>query len=149
MTTPDIGRRAERPNTVSGLQAKRAELVKYRDRLEAEHRKVTVDIDHLEASIALFDPKAAPNTLQAYVTRHRARKGTVKRFVMELLRNADRPLSSEEITDAWVADRGLRTDTDTLIVIRKRIGAALISMRNAGITANEGSVGKLKGWRIN
>jgi len=33
----------ERPNTVAGLVAKRAELVKLRDQLEAEARNVTVD----------------------------------------------------------------------------------------------------------
>jgi hypothetical protein len=48
MTTP----RVERPNTVSGLNAKRDELIRYRQSLEAEIRKVTCDIDHIEASIA-------------------------------------------------------------------------------------------------
>ena len=43
----------ERPNTVSGLVAKRAELVAYRKGLEAELRKVTVDIDHLDAAIRI------------------------------------------------------------------------------------------------
>lgn len=50
----------ERPNTVSGLVAKRAELVAYRTSLEAELRKVTSDIDHLDAAIRIFDPATTP-----------------------------------------------------------------------------------------
>ena len=68
-----IHQRHERPNTVSGLEAKKAELVKYRDALEAEIRKVTCDIDHLEAAIALFDPNATPNAIKRDGVRHRAK----------------------------------------------------------------------------
>lgn len=138
----------ERPNTVSGLNAKRDELIRYRDLLEAEVRKVTSDIDHLEAAISLFDPKTTPNEIRAYVVKHRARKGTVKRFILGLLRESHRPMTSSEITALWVSERGLRTDTDTLIVIRKRIGAALIALRRAGLAKNDGVFGGLKGWCV-
>jgi hypothetical protein len=47
----------DRPNTLSGLVAKRNELVQYRDQLEADIRAVTVDIDHLEAGVRIFDPE--------------------------------------------------------------------------------------------
>lgn len=138
----------ERPNTISGLNAKKAEPVQYRALLEAEIRKITCDIDHIEGALKLFDPANTPAAIKRYVVRHRAKKGTVKRFILEMLRTASRPLTSAEITDAWVEARALRTDRDTLIVIRKRIGAALISMRNAGLTANEGMIDGLKGWRV-
>jgi hypothetical protein len=55
-----------------------------------------------------------------------------------MLRGAPRPFTSAEITDARVEARALRTDRDTLVVIRKRIGFALFSMRNAGLTKNDG-----------
>jgi hypothetical protein len=69
------GPKAERPNTVAGLIAKRDELFRYREQLEAEHRKVTVDIDHLEGSIKLFDPRTSSDVIRNHVVRHRARKG--------------------------------------------------------------------------
>lgn len=138
----------ERPNTVSGLNAKRAELIRYRDQLETEVRKVTCDIDHLEGAIKLFDSTMTPAAIKRYVVRHRAKKGTVKRFILSMLREASRPLASAEITDAWVDDRGLRTDGETIIVIRKRIGACLIAMRRDKLVANEGMIGDLKGWRL-
>ena len=46
----------ERPNTVAGLIAKRAELVKCRSLLEADIIAVTVAIGHLEAAIRILDP---------------------------------------------------------------------------------------------
>jgi hypothetical protein len=67
----------ERPNAIAGLNAKRAELVKYRKELEAEVRKATCDIDHLEAAIKLFDPATTPPVIKRYVVQHRAKKGAL------------------------------------------------------------------------
>jgi hypothetical protein len=146
MRTPTL--RPERPNTVSGLNAKRDELIRYREALDAEIRKVTVDIDHLEAALKLFDPETTPNAIKRYVVRHRARKGSVKAFILDQLREADTPLSTAEITDRWLAARQLRTDTDTKIIIRKRIGAGLISLRARGIVRNEGEIDGTKRWIV-
>lgn len=108
---------------------------------------MTCDIDRLEGAIKLFDPSTTPAAIKRHVVRHRAKKGTVKRFIMETLRQAQAPMTSVQITDLWVEARGLRTDSVTLIVIRKRIGAALIAMRRAGLVVNEGVIDGLKGWR--
>jgi len=75
----------ERPNTVAGLQAKRADLVRLRDRLEADLKAVTCDLDHLDGAIKLFDPGATPAAVRRYTTRHRAKKGSARRFVLSAL----------------------------------------------------------------
>jgi anti-sigma factor RsiW len=136
----------ERPNTVSGLNAKRDELLAYRKALHAEVRKVTCDIDHLEACIRLFDPDTAPAAFKRYIVQHRAEKGTVRRFIMRLLREASGPLTSRQIAEAWVADRGLRCDEQTAVVIRKRVGAALTALRNQNVARQEGMIDGLIGW---
>lgn len=138
----------ERPNTVAGLNAKRDELIAYRTALQREIRKVTSDIDHLEASIHLFDPETTPNAIKAYVVRHRAKKGTVKAFILDRLRTAPGPLTSAQVTDLWLEARGLRTDDQTRIVIRKRIGAGLIGLRARGVVRNEGVFEGHKGWVV-
>jgi hypothetical protein len=138
----------ERPNTVSGLNAKRDQLIAYRKRLQADIKKVTIDIDHLEAAIALFDPSQTPAATKRYLTRHRAKKGSVKTFILSKLRDAPRPMTSAQITDLWLAERGLRADDATRVVIRKRIGAALISARAAGTVRNEGVFEGHKGWTV-
>ena len=53
-----------------------------------------------------------------------------------------------QVAFAGSANCGFWADTGALLVIRKRIGAVLISMRHADLTANEGMVGDLKDWLV-
>lgn len=137
----------ERPNTVSGLIAKRDELSKLRKSLEAEVRKLTCDIDHLDAAIALFDPAQTPKAIQRYVTKHRAKKGSVTPFVVKFLRQAKTPVTSRDITEAWITARGLRTDDATFVIIRKRIGACLTKLRQQGLITGV-DAGEYKAWSV-
>lgn len=138
----------ERPNTVAGLMAKRDELIALRKHLEAETRKVTCDIDHLDACIALFDPANTPEAVQRYATKHRARHGHVKRFVLGFLRDATGPVTSRDITEAWMKDRGLRADDATFVIIRKRIGACLTGLQADGKAKGTGTGGDYKAWTL-
>jgi hypothetical protein len=143
-----------RPNTVAGLVAKHAELNALRDRYKAEIKKLTVDIDHLDAAIRLFDPNADTYAIKEYVTKHRAEKGSVKRFVLNTLREASEPMTSRQITELWAADRGLAADEATLNTLRKRIGACIKTCKEQGLieacgqTTDHGANGPYKLWRI-
>ncbi|PWE31161.1 hypothetical protein DDZ14_14160 [Maritimibacter sp. 55A14] len=145
----------ERPNTVSGLKAKRKELSDLRARYKAEIKKLTVDIDHLDAAIRLFDPAADSYAIKEYVTKHRAEKGSVKRFVLNAFREADGPLTSRQITEAWVDDRGLAADEATYALLRKRIGACIKGCVNQGLikdvgwTKDHDQNGPYKMWTLN
>ncbi len=140
----------ERPNTVSGLQAKRKELVKLHKNLVAEAKKVMCDIDHLDATIRLFDPDADLGRVRRnrYATKHRAPKGHMKRFILDQFREADVPLSSRNITEAWIKDRGLQPDEATFVILRKRIGAAIQTAKQGGVVEEVGSDGEYKLWRL-
>lgn len=144
----------DRPNTVAGLVAKHAELTALREQYRAEIKKLTVDIDHLDAAIRLFDPNADTSPLKEYVTKHRAEKGTVKRFVLNTMREATAPLTSRQITEAWVADRGLAADDATVTAIRKRIGACIKScvgqglIEECGWTEDHDAFGPYKLWQL-
>jgi hypothetical protein len=124
--------------------AKRAELHKLRKTLEAEIHKLTCDIDHLGAAISLFDPAQTPAAVQRYVTKHRAKKGTAKTFVLDRLREATGPITSQDITKAWVAARGLKTDEATYVILRKRIGAALTKLKAEGVIVGTTGDGEFK-----
>lgn len=146
----------ERPNTVSGLQAKRSELAKLHQKLIAEAKKVLCDIDHIDACIRLFDPDADIERirLNRYATKHRAPKGYMKRFVLSQLREASEPLTSRQITEAWIKDRGLQPDEATFVILRKRVGACLKTCEKdglaegAGQTENHDAWGPYKLWKI-
>ncbi|ODA67896.1 hypothetical protein A7A08_01063 [Methyloligella halotolerans] len=144
----------DRPNTVAGLVSKHAELVALREKYKAEIKKLTVDIDHLDAAIRLFDPNADTYAIREYVTKYRAEKGSVKRFVLNTFREASDPLTSRQITEMWTADRGLVADEATLTTIRKRIGACIKTCVNQGLieecgwTEDHDANGPYKLWRL-
>lgn len=140
----------ERPNTVSGLQAKRTELAKLHGQLKAEAKKVLCDIDHLDACIRLFDPDADIERirLNRYATKHRAPKGHQKRFVLGMFREATEPLTSRQITEAWIKERGLEPDESTFVILRKRIGACLKTIHSNGLIEGVGQDGEYKLWQL-
>jgi hypothetical protein len=144
----------DRPNTVSGLVAKHKELSALRDKYREEIKKLTIDIDHLDAAIRLFDPNADTYAIKQYVTKHRAEKGSVKRFVLNTLRESDGPMTSRQLTELWAKDRGLNADEATLNTIRKRIGSCLKGCRDQGLIEDVGQTtdhdpnGPYKLWRV-
>lgn len=138
----------ERPNTLSGLVAKRDELAKYRDQLEADIKALTVDIDHLEAAIRIFDPEDSPAARKRYAALHRAPKGQSTRFVLGSLREASEPLTSRQLADAWCADRGLTAKPSTVSMIRKRISATLTALHHKGTVCQDGHAEGLILWRL-
>lgn len=139
----------ERPNTLSGLVAKRNELVRYRDQLEADIRALTVDIDHLEAAIRIFDPEDTPEARKRYAALHRAPKGQSTRFVLRALREASGPLTSRDLADMWCQERGLTVKDSTVSMLRKRIGATLKALEHKGAVRQEGHVEGRIGWQMN
>lgn len=143
LSEPEVTSELERPNTIAGLQAKRKQLVKLRSDLEADVRKVTCDLDHLDACIRLFDPTAdTAAAIKRYATKHRAKKGQMKRFVLDRLKEAQGPLTSLDIAEAWIADRGLRADDGTRVMIRKRVGACLTALQAASAVAGAGDLNR-------
>lgn len=138
----------ERPNTLAGLVAKRDELVRYRDQLEADIKAVTVDIDHLDAAIRIFDPDDSPTARRRYAAMHRAPKGQSTRFVLAQLRTASEPLTSRQLAEAWCRERGLVAKESTVSMLRKRIGATLLALHNKGLVRQDGFSEGLIGWRL-
>jgi hypothetical protein len=144
----------ERPNTVAGLVAKHAELSALRDRYKDQIKKLTVDIDHLDAAIRIFDPASETYAIKEYVTKHRAEKGSVKRFVLGAFREASAPLTSRTITEMWAKDRGLEADEATYAILRKRIGACIKEcahqglLESVGMTTEHDAFGPYKLWQI-
>ena len=122
--------------------------MKYRDQLEADIRAVTVDIDHLEAAICIFDPEDTPAARRRYAALHRAPKGQSTRFVLRSLREASGPLTSRQLADMWCEDRGLTAKASTVSMLRKRLGATLKTLHSKGRVRQVGHVDGLIGWAM-
>lgn len=123
--------------------------MKLRAALEADVRKVTCDLDHLDACIRLFDPTAdTAAAIKRYATKHRAKKGQMKRFVLDRLKEATGPITSLDIAEAWISDRGLRNDHGTAVMIRKRVGACLTVLKRARLISENPAESGSKNWRL-
>ena len=109
---------------------------------------MTCDLYHLDAAFALFDPAQTPRAVQLYAVKHRAKKGALKRFVLDALRTAGGPLISRDITEQWIAASGLRADDATFVTLRKRVGACLTAMQAEAVVLSRAIEGGYKGWRI-
>ena len=138
----------ERPNTVSGLNAKRKELTKLLGKITAEAERVRKSIKHIDACVALFDPNAKPPPTyhDGFIPRHTAPKGHLKRFILTQLREASDPLSARQIADAWVIDQMIEGDADTLRLLRKRIGISINTIKKDGLVVEAGLDGVSKLW---
>lgn len=139
----------KRPHTISGLLDKRADITSRIKFHRQELRKLVCDLDHLDATIRLFDENADLRvTPKRYPTKHRAFKGEMMQFVLRALRKAPEPLTSLDITKAQIAARGLKADDGTVILMRKRVGACLTKLKSEGVVEAIPSDGPYKGWRI-
>lgn len=138
----------ERPNTIAGLLDKRAELAALVKFHRAELQKITCDLDHVDATIRLFDPNADTSRVKRYPTKHRAQKGEMARFVLVMLKQATAPLTSLEITQAQIKARGLKADDQTVVLMRKRVGACLTAHQAKGLVRSIPMEGPYKGWEL-
>jgi hypothetical protein len=138
----------EHPNTVSGLLDKRREILRLVDAAQETLQGHLATLDHLTATILLFDPDAdlTGQTPKRAPSPHRAFKGEMKRHVLQSLRLAKGPITSLEITRTFIDGRGM--DHDGAITVRKRVSACLWKLRQAGIAASVPLEGEYKGWRL-
>lgn len=139
----------DRPRTIAGLIAKRSELALLLKQLRADERKVICDLDHIDAAIRMFDQNADTTRLVRYPTKHRAKKGEVVRLVIRMLKATDRPLTALDIVHQQIKERRLKADDNTVVQMRKRIGACLTKLKADGHIRNAPSSGLYKLWELN
>ena len=139
------------PHVVTALIRKRAELAGQIEHTQTELRQFIIDLDNLDATIRLFKPdidleEIRPKPLPP---RHHAFKGEVSRIVLDTLRQADKPLTTHDLAQHVMAERGLNTADKRLVqLVGKRVGACLRHHRGKGLVRSiRGKVSHLL-WEI-
>jgi hypothetical protein len=137
--------------TLNALLRKRAELTGLCEHHHAVARQLLIDIDNLDATIRMFAPdidlvdvrpKPLPPRFAAY-------KGDVARIVLDTLRNAKRPCSTQELTMHVMAERGMNTADKRLVkTVTKRVGACLRYNRRKGLVRHAAGLGKRLTWEV-
>lgn len=140
------------PHVVTGLIAKRAELAGRIEHLQAKVRQATVELDHIEASIRIFQPDIDLGAIGSRPVPpiHHAFRGETSRFVLETIREAGRPIDTTSITERVMRERGLdRNDAALFKVMSKRVGACLRHWEKVrGAIKSMPGPGQVKLWEL-
>ena len=111
-----------------GLVAKRGELAGEVEHHSRELQRLAEALDHVEATIRLFDPSYELSALPARKRGSRHQwfgSGECQRLVLEALRDAVEPLSGRALAREVVARKGLEDSRDVLAVVQKTALAVL------------------------
>jgi hypothetical protein len=103
-------------HVVSALKTKRSQVAGQIEALQGQLRQATIDLDHVEAALRLFDPEV---DLAALSPRKVApilydTKGDTGRIILETLRTSMRPLSTAQVNEAVMKARALDTNDRAL-----------------------------------
>ncbi len=126
----------ENEHTVNGLIRKRAEIAGKIEHEQTVLRQLIIDLDNIDAALRIFKPdidleEIKPKPLPP---RHAAFKGQVTQAVFKYLREAKGPLTSKQMAELLMKERGLNTlDKKLVVLITKRVGAGLKHYRGRGL----------------
>lgn len=137
-------------HVLAGLIAKRAELAGRIEMLQREMRELVDAINHVDASIRLFDPNVDLEDIKPKLPpRNVAFKGEISRLVLNALRKAGKPLPTSELTLIVATGRGISVDDRQFMrVLTRRVGACLRNLRNKGLVKVLPSVNGVRVWAI-
>jgi hypothetical protein len=139
-------------HVVSALKEKRIQVASHIEALQGQLRQAVIDLDHVEAALLLFDPNADMAALPprkiapvSYDT-----KGDTGRIILETLRNATKPLSTEQVCQAVMAARRLDTNDRALCrTMMRRTNANLKHWaKKRGLIRSMPGVGQQLLWEI-
>jgi hypothetical protein len=137
-------------HVVSALRDKRAKLTGLIDALQDQLRQAMIDLDHIDATLRMFDPDIELDEIKPkpLPPRHHAFKGQVTRAILAMLR-AEGAMDAKAITIRLMAERQLNAGDKALQkAMQKRIGAALRNMRDRGLVQSEAAKSGLLRWRV-
>ncbi len=138
-------------NVVSGLIRKRAEIAGQIEHTQTVLRQLVIDLDNLDATLRLFQPDIDLEAVspKPFPPRHHAFRGEISRIVLAALRESPRPLTTHDIAQHVMAERGLNTSDKQLVrLVGKRFGACLRHQRGKELVRSEPGPGQYQFWAI-
>src|SRR5207302_468003 len=94
-----------------GLLRKRAEIASQAEALRAQTRSLLSALDHIDATIRVFKPEIELEDLPEGIVAPAlsGTRGDLQRFLIDQLRRSNHPLSTFDLADAVMRERGLDT----------------------------------------
>jgi hypothetical protein len=110
-----------------------------------------IALDNVEATLRVFDPaidlgEIAPRKVP---TAHHAFRGEITRIILEALRETTRPLSTTQLAERVMHERGLDTGDKVLCrTMSRRIGACLRHWKIRGAVRGIRQGNQVSLWEI-
>jgi hypothetical protein len=137
------------PHVIGALRDKRSELAGVVMSLEQQLLQHRASLDHLDATMRLFDPELRPEESRARQRRSCNawfRPGECLRLIYDVLRDAPAPVTTRELAERIVAMKSLEvTDDRQRALIQKTI---LASLSRAKATIERIETSGVVGWRV-
>ena len=134
---------------VEGLLERRAQIAGEIEVLQLRIRALIGALDSMDAAVRLFAPDLATETPEKRRAppQHQALRGAVKATILGALREANGPVTTEQIAVRLAADRRLPAGDERIRkLFIQRVGAALFHMERRGDVKRVGKVGRFGGW---
>lgn len=118
-----------------GIAKKRAELIAMRRELEKQIKAIDRSIALLGEAVQVFDPSTrlhlAANGLKP------KRHPKTRRFVLDIMREVDGPLTVRQISEAWIKHESVEPTLANQRLYRTRTSSCLQNCRSQGIVQCE------------
>lgn len=137
---------------LEALKRKRADMTGEIARCNARLQQLSTDLEHLDATLRLFDPDFVVESVLPKVFQPPAswsKRGEMSRAVLSILRVAKGPLATREIAAMIVDQRGLEHNKPILDIMTRRVAGVLRDKRERGIVRSIEETGLYLQWEIN
>jgi hypothetical protein len=117
---------------LSALRNRRASLASDIVQLERKLRHCRESLVHVDATLRLLDASSEPEAIPDKRPRKRIklfRQGELGRMIMDVMRNADAPISTQDITSAILAAGGHGNGARSAVMPRVRGNLAYLHNR--------------------
>ena len=139
-------------HVISALVKRRAELTGEIEFTQQHIKQLVADLEALDNTIKLFDADYRVEAIKPKGFRppsEWANRGEMSRLVLDILRQAAEPLTTQDIARELIVSRGLDSgDQKLLRKMTKRVGVALRVQRDNGLALSEQGEGLFMVWEI-
>ena len=126
-----------RGHTLSGLITKRAEIAGEITHTRAKLRQLIIDLGHVDAAIRIFDPEFDVEGIkpkQPPPLYNVSFRGEFVRIILDMMREAQGPVTTKEITLHVMRGRGLNmADAALVALFQRRVRGLLYHYRGRGM----------------
>lgn len=139
------------PNTVAGLQRKRAEIAGQIEHIQIGLRALVADLEAIDGALRVFDPDMRLPVIRnkRVPIAHPSHHHDTQRVALDMLRKTTGPVTSRAIAYAVMGARGLDVKDKSLEkMMVARVAACMRRLHARGLVRSRLMAGRFMHWEI-